>query len=105
MRADRKLSTGRGQRRIVAAPTSLGSGRSGKEGEKGLQDKGSPSWGLLSGCLHIFLSRDRVWREGDSRGENGDNLPFLTKNCERHFGPALGLELDGVRLAAGACLS
>jgi hypothetical protein len=59
-----------------------GDGRE-KAGEKGLQDKGSPSWALLSVCLHILLSRDTVSLEGDRTKRNVGNPPLLRLNREQ----------------------
>ena len=53
-----------------------------KQGEKGLQDKGSASSALLSVCLHIFLSRDTASRGRDMSLRNDGNLPFSWANRE-----------------------
>ncbi len=105
MRGERALFLQEGQRWIGAVPSHLWDGEAGKEEEKGLQDKGRPSCGLLSVCLHISFSRDRAWPEGDRLAENVDNLPFSGAKCEQHFGSALGIELRGVRDAPTAWLS
>jgi hypothetical protein len=47
-----------------------------------MQDKGSPSRGLLSLCLHIFISRDMGLRARDSRARTGDNLSFFGRYYE-----------------------
>ena len=47
-----------------------------------MQDKGSPSWALLSVCLHIFFLRDTVSRGRDRSLRNDGIPPFLCTNCE-----------------------
>ena len=84
MRFDGALWTGKGQRRIGAASSRFSDGEVGKEGEKGLQDKGSASWALLSLCLHIFLSRDTVSRRRDQAVRNASIPPLLRPNREQH---------------------
>ena len=84
MRGERALFLQEGQRWIRAAPSHLWDGEAGKEGEKGLQDKGSASRGLLSVCLHIFLSRDTVSLRRDRLIRNGSNPPLLRPNREQY---------------------
>ena len=82
MRFDGALWTGKGQRQIGAASSHFSDGEVGKEGEKGLQDKGSASRALLSICLHIFFSRDTVSLEGDGSKKIGSNPPLIRPNRE-----------------------
>ena len=78
MRVDGAFWTGKGQCRFGAASSRFWDEEAVREGEKGLQDKGSASLALLSVCLHIFLSRDRVSLEGDRSNRNGSN-PALSR--------------------------
>ena len=80
MRVDGALFVEEGQRRFSAASSHFLDGEVGKEGEKGLQDKGSASLTLLSVCLHIFFLRDTVSLERDRSKRNGSNQPLLRSN-------------------------
>ena len=82
MRGERALFLQEGQRWIGAVPSHLWDEEAGKEGEKGLQDKGSASLALLSVCLHIFFSRDRVSQGRDRTKGNGSNSPLPHTNRE-----------------------
>ena len=94
MRGERALFLQEGQRWIGAVPSHFWDGEAGKEGEKGLQDKGRASSALLSLCLHIFLSRDTVSREGDRAKWNASNPPLILANREQQ--PRTASYLSGV---------
>jgi len=83
MRVDSKFSTGKGQRQVGAAPVCQWEKEAVEWGEKGLQDKGSASWALLSVCLHIFFLRDTVSLEGAWLKRIGSNPPFIRPNREQ----------------------
>ena len=83
MRVDGAFFVEEGQRRFGAASSHFSDGEVAKEGEKGLQDKGSASLALLSLCLHIFLSRDTVSLRRDRPTRNGSNPTFLPPNREQ----------------------
>lgn len=83
MRFDGALFVEEGQRRFGAASFHFSDGEVGKEREKGLQDKGSAWLALLSVCLHIFLTRDRVSRRRDKQKTSGSNPPLLRPSRER----------------------
>ena len=85
MRFDGALWTGKGQRQIGAASSHFSDGEVGKEGEKGLQDKGSASSALLSVCLHIFFLRGTVSLEGDWSKRNGENPPLIRPDREQRL--------------------
>jgi hypothetical protein len=68
-----------------------------------MQDKGRPSWYLLSVCLHILLSRDRNSSRRDNCIGIGANLSFFCENHEQLFGRVLTLTADAHELVAGAC--
>jgi hypothetical protein len=94
-------STSKWQRRTGPSFCGIGEVGRGREGEKGLQDKGSPSRGLLSVCLHILLSRDRASLARDRRVRNGDNLSFSKASCEHHLNPVASLAVDAAKAVAG----
>ena len=78
MRVERALLVAKEQRRIGAASHHSWADRVVKEGEKGLQDKGSAARALLSVCLHIFFLRDTVSRRRDRPIRNGSNSTFFS---------------------------
>ena len=104
MRVEGRHWSGKEQRRIGAASYYREKTEGAKEGEKGLQDKGSALRALLSICLHIFFLRDTVSLEGDRSKRNGSNPPLSRANREQHprspaylkavaAGPLLGMLL------------
>ena len=105
MRVDGTQMTRKGQRRIGAASSYRGKGDAEKEGEKGLQDKGSASLALLSVCLHIFLSRDTVSLKGDRAKRNGRNPPLICPNCELGSRSPSYFRAAAVGLLVGVLLS
>ena len=104
MRVERALLLAKEQRRIGAASNRSWADRVVKEGEKGLQDKGSASSALLNVCLHIFLLRDTASLERDRSMANGSNPPLVRPNPEQrrrspsYLGGAATLPLVGVLL-------
>lgn len=102
MRGDGALWTGKGRRRVGAASSHFWDGEAWEEGGKGLQDKGSPSWALLSVCLHIFLSRDMVSRGRDMSLRNDGNLPFSCANRELRTPSPAFLKAGAAELVNGA---
>ena len=105
MRGERALFLQEGQRWIRAAPSHLWDGEAGKEGEKGLQDKGSASWALLSVCLHIFFLRDTASRGGDRTKGNGGNPPLPHANREMRPWPPAYLRAVAAGFRLGVLLS
>lgn len=105
MRVERALLVAKEQRRIGAASHHSWADRVVKEGEKGLQDKGSASWALLSVCLHIFFSRDTVSLKGDRSKRNGSNPPLWRSNRELRPRSPSYLRAVVVGLLVGVLLS
>ena len=102
MRVDGAFWTGKGQCRFGAASSRFWDEEAVREGEKGLQDKGSASLSHLSYCLHIFFLRDMVSLEGGRSLTNDGNPPFLCKNREqRPQSPTYGADVT-VRLLVDA---
>ena len=105
MRFDGALFVEEGQRRFGAASSRFSDGEVGKEGKKGLQDKGSPSWALLSVCLHIFFLRDTVSLEGDRSKRNGSNPALSRANREQRPRPPTYLRAVAAGFHVGVLLS
>jgi hypothetical protein len=83
MHAERALLAVKEQRRKGAASHRSWADRVVKEGEKGLQDKGSASLALLSLCLHILFLRDTVSLGGDRSMRNSSYPPLSRSNHEQ----------------------